>query len=85
MSVSAVQDSKTAASVLVTEFGIVMLLRFEQCPKVWYLSVVTKFGITILVSELQYSNAASEIEVTELGIVRLFKLVQCEKAPYPIV
>ena len=50
--------------IVVTELGIVMLVRPEQNPKALSPIVVTEFGIVMLVKSLQVWNAPIPIEVT---------------------
>ena len=66
--------------MLVTLFGIVMLIKLLQPSNVLFSMVVTPTGIVMLVKPLQSSNALYLMLVTPSGIVMLVKLLQPRNA-----
>ena len=77
-------DGKALSSILVTELGIVRLVKELQSAKALSSIRVTELGIVRHVKELQSAKALSSIRATELGIVRLLKELQSAKAKLPI-
>ena len=77
--------SNALASMVVTEYGILTLLRPVHPEKVLFSIDVMVLGRSMEVSPLQSRNAQEPIEVTELGIVTSVRLVQPENAELPIV
>ena len=65
------QSTKAPFSIVVTLFGIFMLVREWQQQKAYFPIVVTLFGIFMLVKEWQLLKAPSPIVVTLFGIFML--------------
>ena len=63
-------------SIVVTESGIVILVRLEQFSNAEYPIFVTELGIVILVRLEQPENVNLSILLTELGIIILVRLEQ---------
>ena len=55
--------------MVVTEFGMLMVVRLEQPENASHWIEVTEFGMLMAVRLEQPKNASSPIEVTEFGIV----------------
>lgn len=66
---TAEQPTNAKSPMLVTEFGISMLLKPEQPLNAKSPMLVTEFGISMLLRPVQPANAFSTILVTEYGII----------------
>ncbi len=62
--------------MLVTELGILILVKLSQSAKAAIPMLVTELEILILVKLVQRPKAELPMLVTELGILILFKLLQ---------
>ena len=71
--------------MVVTELGIVTLVKEIQLEKAPIPIIATESGIDTLVNEPQLSKAPCPIVVTDLGIMMLVNELQFEKAPFPII
>ena len=71
--------------MLVTEFGISMLVKLVQFAKADLPMLVTEFGISILVRLEQPLNTKSDIEVMLSGILIEVRLLQSPKVPILIL
>ena len=84
-SVRSVQPSNTLLPILVTLFGMVMLVKSVQLSNADSPMLVTLLGIVMSVKLLQPENAPFPMLVTLPGIVMSVKLLQSENAESPML
>ncbi len=78
------QPLNAYSPIVVTLFGIVMLVRFSHTQNAYFPIEVTLFGIVMFVRLSQPLNTLSPIEVILFGIVMLVRFLQTLNAQSPI-